>query len=326
MEFAEQRTKTKTGSLRTILLGTTVVLLLCAVLFFGPTGWDLWWQAFFEALHAPVFGLIAVCLLAMTPSSWHWQGRLVITLVTALLLAVLSEIAQIPMPSRNASIGDLVNDVLGILAFVSAAVVLSPSFHVPPGRGRWLILLAAVLLIPPFKPLVSVSSAYWERYEQLPSIAPLSSENSRLFYFLNNAQVQFVRSDEVGRIAHKIVFGKTGSSSIDFHDPWSDWQGYQVLVLDIENTGDATLPLTIRIHDEEHLTGDQPHEDRFNRLLEIAPGRQSISIDLAEVEQAPTGRNMDMGHIDGVVIFGSEREAGSRFVIHDLRLGQDESN
>jgi len=307
------------------LLGSAVVLLLVVVQFFAPAHPDLWWQVFFEALHAPVFGIIAVCLLAMTPPTWHWQRRIIASLAGTLLLALLSELAQIPLPNRSASVSDLANDLLGALAFVSAAVVLSPRFHVPSGRGRWLILLAALLLIWPFKPLANVSAAYWERYEQLPSIAPLGSEDSRLFYYLNNAQVQFVGGSEPGRIAHMITFGAAGSSSIDFHDPWSDWRPYRALVLDIDIPGDKPLPLMIRIHDKAHLRGDQPHEDRFNRLLELAPGRESIRIELADIEQAPAGRYMDMGHIDGVVLFGAAKEAGRRFIIHDLRLEQGES-
>jgi VanZ family protein len=320
MEFAEKRTKKKSMKPRRTLLGGAVVLLLAAVQFFAPAHLDLWWQAFFQALHAPVFGLIAVCLLAMTPSSWHWQGRLVITMGAVLLLAILSEIAQIPMPNRSASVDDLVNDLVGALAFVSAAVVFSPNFHVPSGRGRWLILLAIVLLAWPLKPLASISAAYWERYEQLPSIAPFDSTNSRLFYHLNNALVRYVESPDQGRIAPEFRFGSTGSSSIDFHDPWSDWRSYTALIIDIENLAPTTLPLTIRVHDEAHLIGDQPHNDRFNRVLEIVPGPQTIRIELADIEQAPASRDMEMEHIDGVVLFGSAQEAGSRFIIHDMRL------
>jgi hypothetical protein len=318
MALAEQERRNR--SLRMILLGGAVIALLATILFFIPVQNDLWWQVFFQAMHGPVFGLIAVCLLAMTPSIWHWQGRLVISLAATVLLAILSEVAQIPMPNRSASVGDLVNDMVGALAFISAAVVLSPNFHVPPGRGRWLILLAAVLLVWPLKPLANVSAAYWERYEQLPSIAPFESRNSHLFYFLNNATMRFASADDEADIAPEFRFNKTGSSSINFHDPWSDWRPYQALVLDIDNLDTKTLPLTIRIHDEAHLIGDQPHEDRFNRLLDLAPGRHSINLDLADVEQAPDGRDMDMGHIDGLVLFGTEKEAGSRFVIHDIRL------
>jgi hypothetical protein len=321
MEFAEQRKKnTRTSSLRLILLGGAVLFLFLSIQLFAPARADLWWQVFFEALHAPIFGLIAVCLLAMTPPTWHLQGRLIVSLAAAFLLAIMSEVVQIPMPNRSASFGDLFNDMVGALAFVSAAVVLSPNFHVPRGRGRWLILLAAILMVWPLKPLASVSAAYWERYEQLPSIAPFESRNSHLFYNLNNATMRFATADYGAGIVPEFHFNQTGSSSIDFHDPWSDWRSYEALVLDIDNLDSKTLPLTIRIHDEAHLIGDQPHEDRFNRRLDLAPGRHSINLDLAEVKQAPDGRDMDMGHIDGLVLFGTEKEAGSRFVIHDIRL------
>ena len=101
---------------------------------------------------------------------------------------------------------------------------------------------------------------------------------------------------------------------------YADWRGYEALVLDIEIPGDAPLPLTIRVHDEAHLRGEQPHEDRFNRRLEFSPGRQEMPIALLDVETAPDGRLMDMSQIDGLVLFGSDREAGRRFIIHDIRL------
>lgn len=320
MEFAEQRAKTKSKPARLVLLGSVVMFLLLVVQLFVPARPDLWWQVFFEAMHAPLFGIIAVCLLAMTPQGWHWQVRLILASTATLLLAVLSELAQAPLPNRNASMSDLVNDMLGAFAFLSVAVVLSPNFHIPRGRGRWLILFAIVLLVWPFKPLADISAAYWKRYDQLPSIAPIGSQNASLFYILDNAQVRTVASNQPGRVASEFRFGPIGSSRIHLHDPWSDWRPYQALVLDLENLGERTLQLTIRIHDEAHLRGDQPHDDRFNRLLEFLPGRQEIRIDLADVETAPRDRSMDMGHIDGVVLFGKEAAAGGQFVIHDVRL------
>ena len=320
MEFAEQKATTRSRPARSILLGSVVVVLLLVLQLLVPARPDLWWQVFFEAMHAPLFGIIAVCLLAMTPQAWRWQVRLILALTATLLLAVLSELAQAPLPNRSASFSDLVNDMLGALAFLSVAVVLSPNFHVPQGRGRWLILFAIALLVWPFKPLADVSAAYWERYDQLPSLAPVGNQNTSLFYILDNAQVETVASDQPARVASEFRFGTTGSSRIHLHDPWSDWRSYRSLIIDLENLGDRTLDLTLRIHDEAHLNGDQPHNDRFNRRLKISPGRRPIQIDLADIETAPLDRNMDMAHIDGVILFSTRDSAGGHFIIHDLRL------
>lgn len=304
---------------RRLLLGGGVLVLLGIIQGFSPRHADLWWQTFFDTLHAPFFGLIAVALIAMTPFRWHWRRRLLVALAIVFALSLLSEAAQIPLPNRNASVSDLVNDWLGALAFMSFAVVLSPNFHVPPGRGRYLVLLAVILMAIPLKPLARVSAAYWERYQQLPSIAPFQSPAARMFYSLKNAYVLF-REDANGRLITEVRFAKQGPSNIKFHDPWSDWRSFGTLRIDIDNLGTAALPLTIRIHDEAHLRGHQPHNDRFNRRLRIEPGRQSIEIALEEVITAPADRNMDMARIDGLVLFGSGREAGFRFILHDIRL------
>ena len=301
------------------LLGAAIIALLAVIQLFSPAHPDLWWQELFQALHAPVFGLIAVCVVALTPLRWHWSKRLLVTMASVFVLSLLSEAAQIPLPNRSASLGDLFRDWFGAGSFVAAAIAFSPNFHVPRGRGRYLILLALLLMIWPLKALVCVSSAYWDRFQQVPSIAPFKSPDARIFYELNNASsIQTVNASRQFR--NEFRFGQTGSSSIKFHDPWSDWRPYSKLDIDVDNLSTEPLALTIRIHDEAHLRGDQPHNDRFNRRLEFAPGRHEIRVELQDVRTAPVGREMQMGRIDGLVLFGTGSVAGARFVIHDIRL------
>ena len=112
MQSAELGRKTRSNSLRLILLGSTVVSLLAALHYLAPARSDLWWQVFFQTSHAPIFGIIAVCLLAMTPSGWRSRARLIIALSATLLLALLSEAIQIPVANRSASLGDVINDII----------------------------------------------------------------------------------------------------------------------------------------------------------------------------------------------------------------------
>lgn len=297
-----------------------IIALLLLVQLYTPSHTDLWWQTLFNTLHAPVFGLIAICSLFLTPANWRWQKRLGVSFTIIIALSIVSEAAQIPLPNRAASTGDLINDWVGALAFLGIASALSPGFSVPAGRGRYLVIGALLLMIWPLQPLFQVSVGYWERYRQLPSVVPLHSSHSRMFYDLHNALVLYRQLPPGKRFATEVRFNSQGASSIKFHDPWSDWRSFEKLLIDVENLGSEPLPLRIRIHDEEHRLGDQPHSDRFNRRLEITSGRNIIEIALDDIKYAPVNRELNISRIDGIVIFGTVSEAGRRFILYDIRL------
>ena len=138
-----------------------------------------------------------------------------------------------------------------------------------------------------------------------------------MFVELKNAHAVYLDGD---RQITEIRLGREGAFSVKLHDPWSDWRSYETLLLDLEYPSDAALPLTIRVHDEAHLRGDPPHRDRFNRRIELMPGRHEIDISLVDIASAPANRNMDLSRIDGLVLFGSITDAGARFLIHGIRL------
>lgn len=316
----ELQSRVSADQWRKIMLGVAVLALMGLIHFTSPLRNDLWWQTFYNALHFPVFGLVSVSVLFITPPSWHWSKRLSVTLCSIVVLSILSEVAQIPLSNRSVSFGDLFNDWAGALAFLCVAFVLAPGFSIPAGRGRFLLIAALLLTIWSIKPLYVVSTAYWERYQQLPSIVPLHSSHSRMLYYLSNAHVLYRRSQPGDIFTTEVRFNDQGASSINFHDPWSDWRSYETLKLHIENLGREPFPLVIRIHDEQHLRGSQPHNDRFNRRLDITPGQNVIDIALDVIHSAPADRKMDLGRIDGIVIFESSNNAGRQFLLHDIRL------
>ena len=79
------------------------------------------------------------------------------------------------------------------------------------------------------------------------------------------------------------------------------------MLLDLTNPGDRPLELSLRIHDVRH---DQEYSDRFNwRITLPAQSRETIRVPLAAVRNAPRGRQMDLEHIAGLLLFrtGPER-------------------
>jgi hypothetical protein len=122
-----------------------------------------------------------------------------------------------------------------------------------------------------------------------------------------------------GDVSAVILLGDGQWPGISLTDIWPDWEAYEALSIEIENPEVTNLPIGIRIHDRDHRH-NQTFDDRFNRRIDLVPGRQTLQIDLREICEAPAGRKMNMAEIDGLVFFATGRQAGRRFVLHDLRL------
>jgi hypothetical protein len=252
----------------------------------APTRGGLWLQTLYDSLHVPLFGIIAVCLLVITPTHWSRLKRLSTVIVIVVALSVLSEIAQIPT-GRDASLNDLLADWFGAAGFLAVAIVFSSSISVPKGRGRYLVILGIGLTVWPLVPLANVSAAYLERNQLLPELVSFNATFGDMFFHVQKAETLRVRRS-VGN-----AFSAEGTES---------------------------LPLNIRVHDRTHRNGDQPYDDRFNLSVDLAPGFQSIRIALTDLQSAPIGRQMNMTEIDGLVVFATQQEAGRKFVLHVVRL------
>lgn len=302
-----------------VLAGVVVLALLLATALTEPMVGGMWQQTFHESLHVPVFGIIAVCLLLITPSHWKKGKRLLVAFGTTIVLAALSEIAQIPT-ARDASFNDFIADLFGAAGFVAIAIVFSSSISVPKGRGRYLIILGIALIAWPLLPLAKVSSAYLERNQALPSLVRFDQQFGHAFFRLQNSDFRKILRPGTNTVAAEISLQDGPWPGIIFHDLWPNWEPYSVLVFEINNPEGVSLPINIRVHDRAHRNGDQPYGDRFNRSVVLAPGTQTIRIALADIQSAPTGRQMNMTEIDGLVVFCTQQESGRRFVLHDIRL------
>ena len=302
-----------------ILASTVVVILLLAIHFVRPSRGGLWLQTFYDSLHVPLFGVIAVCVLLITPLHWSRRKRLLGMLFAVVTLGVLSEIAQIPT-ARDASLSDLLADWFGAAGFIAVAVVFSSSISVPKGRGRYLVILGIALVIWPLLPLAKVSAAYLERIQLLPALVSFDSTFGDLFYRAQNAKIRKIRRSIGISFSAEVDLQNGPWPGIIFHDLWPNWEPFSALVIEIENPEAEPLSVNIRVHDRTHRDGDQPYGDRFNRQVELAPGTKMIRVTLADIQGAPAGRQMNMAEIDGLAVFCTQQESGRRFLLHDIWL------
>jgi hypothetical protein len=275
-------------------------------------------------MHVPVFALVAIVALRTVQAHRSSAERPVaaqyaLALTVAAALGAASEIAQIPGP-REASIKDWIVDVASAataLAFVrwreaprAAAARQRLGLAIAVAAGS-LFLLA---------PALHAAIAYGYRYQQLPDL--FRYHGARLdaidTYFLlgEPANREFRALPEPWRqpgdpVGIRLVLPAIQWPGLTLDEPYPDWRGYQTLLVDLTNPQGHPLEFTLRIHDRRH---NKQLNDRFNGVLTLAPNsRQVVRIPLSDVQRAPAGRSMDMGHIAGLILFrtspGREGEA-----------------
>jgi VanZ family protein len=295
-----------------IVAGLMLVLHL-----YHPPQRGLWARTFFDSLHVPVFGLIALSLYVALPSK---QGvrRFIYAFVATAALGVLSEAAQI-YTARDASVRDLIADLFGAAGFLVAAVALTPRSSMTAGRRAAGCVVAIALLAWPLLPLAKISASYAIRNSQLPLLANFDSKFGDAFIRKQNVDFQIVRLPDGSKAAY-VTFGAGPWPGVAFHDLWPDWLEYSVLAVDLSTEENEPLDINIRVHDLAHLRHDQMFSDRFNRSFTLGPGRHVLRIPLNDIQQAPRDRTIDLSKMEGIIIFGRSSIEKRSFYVHEISL------
>jgi hypothetical protein len=119
---------------------------------------------------------------------------------------------------------------------------------------------------------------------------------------------------------YNIVFPGKAFVSSDMMGFVQSWNGYQNLVLEVNNPSAKEFLLTLRISDKQHELSDQNYNDRFNRRLLLLPGENRIQVSLTEIENSPAERKMDMDEIYLLMLFLPENGESQKIHVNKLYL------
>jgi len=283
------------------VLGGTV-----AVVFIEGPSHSLWWDAVFEAGHAPLFGLIALGLRALLSGSRRMKGRRppvdVWAFSGALAIGAITELAQIPGP-RDADLRDLARDGLGALAFLVVRATLSRRVPWPRALLGWCLGLG--LLVPVAWPVAVVGHAYHRRDRAFPMLASFDHPWERVFVSGGSARIERVRPPEgwtstSGARVGRLELHPARYTGLQIVEPYPDWRGYQELVLDLYSGLSRPVTLHLRANDHRH---DQTYADRFNLEWELEPGAHALRVPLSAVREGPVERRLDMAGIQNLTLF-----------------------
>lgn len=100
-----------------------------------------------------------------------------------------------------------------------------------------------------------------------------------------------------------------------------NWRGYRQLSYRLYWAGHAPLRLGLRIDDREHVRRGQFHHDRYNGLVVLQPGWNTLNLALDTMRNTAGGRRMDLGEIHQLRWFTLEvLDAEQCFILDELRL------
>jgi len=273
---------------------------------------------FWDTGHIVYFALLAGLL-----ARWRFVARMslpvrwTIILVITLLLGVSIEVLQYGA-GRTPDAGDVLRDLTGCLLVLAFG---SPGFALETASWRRSLQVSVlVLLLVQLWPLAESLIDEAIARQQFPLLSDFETpfETDR---WEGNAglSVESMPSVSEGKLL-KLSLTTAQYSGVSLSHFNGNWISFRTLNISLYNPDASPLEITCRIHDLQHVAGDQEFEDRFNRSFLLLPGWNPVVIDLNEVKESPATRRMDMNHIQGVGIFAASLPAPRIIYLDNVRL------
>lgn len=288
--------------------------LVASLLVYRPGDAGAWWQALFEWLHVPVFAGITAIAYFSTPTGLGSGRRVAYTLALSAGLAILTEVAQIPM-ARSAELSDVVSDLAG--SAIALFVVLAAGRK--DSRRFVLAAAAAGLTAATLTPLARTTWAFHVRDTYFPIVFKGNTHNEA--FVTGQGAALGGGFDSSRQLAFtEVTFLDERWPGIEIHDLHGDWRPYDTMTVQLTVEEGGPVDLVIRVHDRRHRSGQGGYGDRFNRTFALVPGLHTLEIPIAEIRSSPAGREMDLNQVDAIFLFTTREFAGRRIRLYEVRL------
>lgn len=289
------------------------------------------WRTVYDLGHVPLFGAIALLVLwivrrVVAPQAGEWEQVMLALLATA-VLSLVTEVAQIGQPGRDADVGDAIHNLTGAVCFVAIAAALRPGPWRAAGQAGLmasrLVLVGAVLALAiAFSPMASVAGAYTTRSAKVPVLAELGAEWQAPLTSVPDAHVDRVPAPRdwegmQGRTVARVRFLDAPWPGIAIREPWPDWSGYDRLRFRVWSDLPGPVQLNVRIDD---VIRTRAWKDRYDGSVIVTPGANDFSIPLATVREAPRDRTMDLSRVSQFFFFTSRPESPLELYFSDVWL------
>jgi VanZ family protein len=281
----------------------------------------------FFALFAMVVAIAAGQVAS--PIAQHRGWQYVIGLGVAVIAGSVLELAQKFIPLRMATWNDLGHDSLGAVAGIALIMAWRGGRAAAASERRLGYLASAVLAVATLmgtRQFVTCARDYWYRRDAYPDLIVFGQDWTDRFLWLDEGvelregELPSTWPRDVARQAVTVVFRPDQGKpfpGIGVKEPYPDWRGRSVLAFDVLNPGPSALAAGLRVHDFQHTA---EYYDRFNQVLPLEPGFQTIRIPLDAIERGPRHRRLNLSHVEGLKLFLIRPTEPVRLVVGNFRL------
>lgn len=285
------------------MTGRDKLLTSIAIVFFGvllflpfPSG-SLWSREAVNSGHVILFVVVSWLLFyglrQRFPLADRWR-LYALLLVVGLLIGAAIECLQM-FVQREASWSDWLKNLYGLLAGIAFLEWWLLRKTAVWWRQALVLSLFAGILVASLFSFILLSLHYLQRGQAFPVIMDFNAPWA----------TSFVRFDYAEKLSGEgeyldVLLTKGPYPGVHLIEVEPDWTGYERLALKVYSSQVHDINLVLRVNDRWH---NQHFADRFNRRFVIRPGENRITVALAQIEQAPKSRKMDMKNIEEIKIF-----------------------
>ncbi len=261
-------------------------------------------QYTWEFGHVVLFFCLAHSAIPFLLTRVSGHSRLVsIVMAASLLLALAIEAIQAQV-GRSFSLDDIILDLGGSIIAL-CMLYMKPGMAIPALVRRSLSGLSILLLIYGLAPVMLAVVDEYHMRRQFPRLAGFESvlEFGRWSGPVSPARLI---SENGSQRVMQLNFGTQRYSTVSLDWFEGNWLGFETLVISAYLPGSEQLALTLKINDETHYREDGgAYEDRYNGVLQLKPGWNHLELALADIENAPANRQMDMAQVTQFNIFST---------------------
>ncbi len=256
-----------------------------------------------------MFGLALIEFISRLKLKSLW-APLLIYCVVILGVSFVTEFLQ-GFVGRSPSMSDVSADIFGALT----ALVIASRYQfisIVPGNRVLTMVTLVVGVIVFMTPLTIMYDEALAKY-QFPLISGFENKTELTRWASKETLIRSTDRATEGRYSLKFAILPEGYSGLSIMGFPANWKPYRWLQFDIWSAS-SPLPITVRIHDRNHVVGAQLYSDRFNQRYILLKGWNRILIDLQKVKIAPQGRMLNLEEVWGLGIFS--HDLGAREVVY----------
>ncbi len=310
--------------LQLLALAALALLAIVAAHFFEPHYWSRNAKFFIKTFHAPGFAVVALVFLGVLRRQGLGQRSYLYAAAAAMAAGIVSELAQLGT-ARDADVGDLLRDAIGICAGLGLAAVFDRGLRIRrwPGGLALLVVGTGAALVASFWLTVMSAHALWARGAALPVLASFAPRWERFLYAEASAATvrRIARPRDWPVTTDDVVLwsASTGRWNTLLHlRPYPDWRAYRAVSFVAASADGQTHAVHVKFWDIPPGPGIRRNSIDWN--IEVTPEPQRFTISFAEIASAATERAFDFEHVDLVILSVRGKTRRGTLLLDDFRL------